>query len=106
MRSIKTIPLVAAMAALVFQDDKYFDPTFIKAKAGEKITFKVKNEGSLEHTFTSDDLSVDKTLEPVKSATITVKVPSSGAVFQFHCQFHETSGMVGAVYTKAGASAT
>ena len=85
------------------QDDKYFNPTFIKAKAGETITFKVKNEGSLEHTFTSDDLSVDKTLEPGKSATITVTVPSSGKVFQFHCQFHETAGMIGAVYTKAGA---
>jgi plastocyanin len=87
-------------------DDKYFNPTFIKAKAGEKITFTVKNEGSLEHTFTSDDLSIDKTLSPGKSAKFTVTVPGSGAVFQFHCQFHEASGMAGAVYTKAGASAT
>ena len=33
-------------------------------------------------------------------------MPSDGAVFQFHCAFHETAGMVGGVYTKAGASAT
>jgi plastocyanin len=87
-------------------DDKYFNPTFIKAKAGEKITFKVKNEGSLPHTFTSDALSIDKQINPGKSTTFTVTVPSDGAVFQFHCQFHESLGMVGAVYTTAGASAS
>jgi plastocyanin len=86
-------------------DDKYFNPTFIHAKAGEKITFKVKNEGSLSHTFTSDDLSIDKQVNPGKSTKFTVTVPSNGAVFQFHCQFHEQLGMVGAVYTKAGARA-
>jgi plastocyanin len=87
-------------------DDKYFEPTFIKAKAGEKITFKVENEGSLPHTFTSDDLSVDKQVNPGQSAKFTVTVPSSGAVFQFHCSFHEAEGMAGGVYTKAGASAS
>ncbi len=87
-------------------DDKYFSPTFIKAKAGEKITFKVENEGSLPHTFTSDELSVDKQVNPGKKAKFTVTVPSSGEVFQFHCQFHEAAGMDGAVYTKTGGSAT
>jgi plastocyanin len=146
MRSIKSMPVVAAVAALVFVfagapasaatkapvklgqkvtvkgtkdvsskskatleeelDDKYFNPTFIKAKAGEKITFEVKNEGSLPHTFTSDDLSVDKQVNPGKSTKFTVTVPSSGTVFQIHCQFHEQDGMVAAVYTKAGASAS
>jgi plastocyanin len=86
-------------------DDKYFNPTFIHAKAGEKITFEVKNEGSLAHTFTSDDLSIDKQINPGKSKRFTVTVPSDGAVFQFHCQFHESAGMVAAVYTKAGAHA-
>jgi plastocyanin len=87
-------------------DDKYFKPTFIKAKAGEKITITAKNEGGLPHTFTSDDLSVDKELQPGKSAKFTITVPSKGAVFQFHCDFHQGSGMVGAVYTKAGARAS
>jgi plastocyanin len=145
MRSMRSIPVVAALTALVFAcagapasasakapvrlgqkvtvkgtknvsskskatleeelDDKYFNPTFIKAKAGEKITFEVKNEGSLPHTFTSDDLSINKQVNPGKSTKFTVRVPSSGEVFQFHCEFHEFSGMVGAVYTKAGASA-
>ena len=86
-------------------DDKYFEPTFIKAKPGEKITFEVENEGDLPHTFTSDELSVDKQVNPGKKAKFTVTVPESGKVFQFHCEFHEAAGMAGAVYTKAGGSA-
>ena len=86
MKSTRTLPLLAAVAALLFVftaapvsaaakapvklgqkvtnkgstdvsskssatvdvelDNNYFNPTFIKAKAGEKITFKVKNDGS------------------------------------------------------------
>jgi len=87
-------------------DDKYFNPTFIKAKAGEKITLELKNEGSLPHTFTSDTLSVDQQVDPGKSAKLTFTVPSDGEVFQFHCNFHQSAGMIGGVYTKAGASAT
>ncbi|HEY7105145.1 MAG TPA: cupredoxin domain-containing protein [Acidimicrobiia bacterium] len=87
-------------------DDYYFEPTFIKAKPGEKLTLKVKNEGSTDHTFTSDALSVSKQLGPDKSAKLTITVPSSGEVWQFHCDFHEDMGMVGAVYTVAGASAS
>jgi plastocyanin len=90
----------------VEMDDKYFNPTFIKAKAGEKITLELKNEGSLPHTFTSDTLAVDKQVDPGKSAKLTITVPSDGQVFQFHCDVHESAGMAGAVYTKAGASAT
>jgi plastocyanin len=87
-------------------DDNYYEPTFIKAKAGEKITFKLENEGDSTHTFTSDELSVDKQLNPGKKAKFTITVPSSAEVFQFHCEFHETLGMRGAVYTRAGASAS
>jgi plastocyanin len=81
----------------------YFEPTFIKAKAGQKVTIQAKNVGNTEHTFTSDELNVDKDLQPGKSAKFTVTVPSSGAVFQFHCTFHEALGMIGAVYTQPGA---
>ena len=146
MRSTRTIPVVAALATLLFVftaapvsaaskppvklgqkvtnkgtkdvsskssaklevelDDKYFEPTFIKAKAGEKLTLELKNEGSLPHTFSSDTLSVDQQVDPGKSMTLSVTVPDSGVVFQFHCDFHQNAGMVGAVYTKAGASAS
>jgi plastocyanin len=85
------------------QDDFYFSPTFIKVQPGEQLTLKVKNEGSTDHTFTSSILNVDKTLSSDTSKTIKVTIPTTGTVFQFHCDFHEAMGMQGAFYV-AGAS--
>jgi plastocyanin len=85
-------------------DDYYFNPTFIKLAPGEKVTLTVKNEGDSTHTFTSDALNVDKQVSSGKSKKITVTIPSSGSAFQFHCDFHQSMGMKGAFYTKAGAT--
>jgi plastocyanin len=83
-------------------DDYYFNPTFIKATAGQKLTVTVKNEGSATHTFTSTELGVDKEIKPGESATVDITVPNADAV-AFFCRFHQASGMQGAVYTKEGA---
>lgn len=88
----------------VEQDDFYFEPTFIKAKAGETIKVKLENEGNTAHTFTIDALNIDKELQPGKKATVSVKVPKSASV-AFYCSFHKSSGMQGAIFTKAGTSA-
>jgi plastocyanin len=87
-------------------DNFYFGPTFVKAKAGEKLTLELENEGSAPHTFTSDVLDVDQQLSPGDKMTIEVTVPSDGNAFRFYCRFHQGSGMQGAIYTKAGATAT
>jgi plastocyanin len=87
-------------------DNYYFNPTFVKASPGEKITVEFKNEGNTTHTFTSDSLGADKQLAPDKSTKFTVTVPSSGTAFQFHCSIHEDLGMKGAVYTKVGGKAS
>jgi plastocyanin len=87
-------------------DNYYFGPTFIKAKAGQKIKIEAENEGNTLHTFTSSKLKVDKQIQPGKKATFTITVPSSGAVFEFHCDLHLSQGMAGGVYTKVGGSAS
>jgi plastocyanin len=84
-------------------DDFYFGPTFVKVTSGQKLTLELKNEGEATHTFTSDALSVDQTVEPGKSATVEVTLTDAEAV-AFHCRFHEGSGMQGAFYTKEGAT--
>jgi plastocyanin len=76
-------------------DDYYFGPTIIKAKAGTKLTLEIKNEGKVPHTFTSSALGVDKTLQPDQKATVTITVKSGTS--EFHCNFHGSMGMRGAV---------
>lgn len=84
-------------------DNNYFEPTFVKVSPGEKVTVELENEGNTTHTFTSDSLGVDEQLSAGKSKKVTFTVPSNAKAFQFHCDIHESLGMQGAVYTKAGA---
>ena len=82
-------------------DDFYFGPTYIKAMPGQTIKLHLSNEGKTDHTFTSSALNVDQQLSPGQAADVTVTMPMSGAT-QFHCRFHESSGMQGAFYFNAG----
>lgn len=78
-------------------DDLYFGPTFIEAKAGQKFSVELHNEGGARHTFTSEDLGVDLELPPGARRTISLTAPESGTA-SFHCRFHEGQGMQGAVF--------
>jgi plastocyanin len=69
--------------------DFEFSPTSITTGADGKIT--VTNDGSVEHSFTMDDGSVDQDVEPGESVTVTVT--TSGG---FHCKYHPTQ-MTGSV---------
>ena len=86
-------------------DDYYFNPTFVKVQPGEKVRITLKNEGSAAHTFTSDGLSIDQDVAAGKSVKFTLTVPSDGTAFAFHCDFHQSMGMQGAFFTKAGGTA-
>ena len=77
--------------------DLYFGPTFIAAKAGQKFSVELHNEGSARHTFTSGDLGVDLELPGGDRRTISLTAPASGTA-SFHCRFHEGQGMQGAVF--------
>jgi plastocyanin len=94
--SKKTAPTVG-----VALNDFYIKPTFLKVAPGEQITFDVKNEGNATHTFTSDALAFDETLEPGDSTTVQVTVPDSASSFRVFCSIHEGLGMQGALFTKA-----
>lgn len=79
-------------------DDFYFNPTFIKAAPGQKVTLEIKNEGSATHTFTSPTLNIDQEIAPDKSVKVEVTVPASGNA-AWYCRFHRSSGMQGAFFT-------
>jgi plastocyanin len=77
--------------------DFYFNPTFLKAVAGERIIVTLKNEGKKPHTFTSDALGIDQRVDPGQTATLNLTAPASGSA-AWHCKFHQSQGMQGALY--------
>jgi plastocyanin len=80
----------------VEQDDFYFSPTFIEAKPGTEVTVELTNEGKADHTFTIDSLNVDQTVPGGRKGSVTFTLPKKAGTVQFHCRFHEASGMQGA----------
>jgi uncharacterized cupredoxin-like copper-binding protein len=76
-------------------EDFYFEPTFIKSPGGATATVELHNEGSIQHTFTIDDLDVDEELAPGEEKTITVDIGTETR-YEFSCRFHEGRGMRGA----------
>lgn len=78
-------------------DNFYFGPTFIKASDNQKFKVKLKNEGSVAHTFTSDILGVDETLQPDQTKEIELNAPPTG-FSGWYCKFHQAQGMQGAIF--------
>ena len=60
-----------------------FDPDTITLSGPTEVT--VTNEDTTTHTFTLDDGSVDETVEPGATETVTVDVSASTG---FHCNIH------------------
>lgn len=81
-------------------DDFYFAPTFVKAAPGQVVKVTLKNEGEVNHTFTSAAAGVDEEVAPGTEKTVTVTVPASGNV-EWRCRFHGDDGMQGAFFTAA-----
>jgi plastocyanin len=89
----------------VEQVDYRFQPPNLAAEPGNRVTVDLVNHGSTAHTFTIDELSVDKTLDPGQSATVTF-TPTAGGTFTFYCRFHRGSGMTGGLVVSGGLSSS
>jgi plastocyanin len=75
--------------------DFRFDPTALSAKAGQKVTLTVKNEGSAEHNLTIAEANVDEDVDKGDSKTVTFTAPAAGT-YQYFCEYHKASkNMVG-----------
>ena len=86
------------------QDDFYFQPTTLSGEAGKPLQVALKNEGQASHTFTIDSLSIDQTVKPDETMTITV-TPKAGGDLPFYCRFHKASnGMQGTITVSGGGS--
>jgi plastocyanin len=77
----------------------YFSPTFVKVKPGQIITIDIKNEGTVQHTFTITSLGIDKTVDPGKETDVNITFPAAGGSdIEFFCRFHSNLGMKGAFF--------
>ena len=77
-------------------DDFYFSPTVLKGKPGQTIKVELKNEGTVTHNFTLPSNHLSKTLSTGQSTELNITFPKSGTVL-FHCAFHASQGMRGAL---------
>lgn len=94
-----------AGALRVEQLDYRFQPQQLAGTTGKAVTVEIVNSGSTAHTFTIDELGVDKTLDPGQSATVTF-TPTKAGAFMFYCRFHRSSGMTGSLVVSGGASSS
>ena len=76
--------------------DNYFQPKTITGKPGSTVKIELTDNGQAAHTFTVDAQGINKALTPGATATVSVKIPSSGTV-QFYCQYHKSLGMTGTI---------
>lgn len=81
-------------------NDRYFAPTFLKAKPGQRIDVGLGNEGQLTHTFTISSLGVDVVLQPGEKKNLQFALPQSTDV-EFLCRFHGSQGMRGKFFFDA-----
>jgi plastocyanin len=82
----------------------YFNPTSLSVASGGEVTINFTNKGSVQHNLTIEGTKVNQDVDPGK--TVTVKfTPSGDAVMSFHCEYHQKSGMIGAIKIGSGGAA-
>lgn len=75
--------------------DFYFQPTCVRATAGETITLLVTNTGAILHNVSIADQGID--IDVAAGETIEVPITLGDGPLVYICKFHRTAGMVGAV---------
>ena len=85
--------------------DMYIKPASIEVAAGTKVTFKVKNEGAMQHDFKVNGLQGTELIDPGGTATTTQVID---ATTQAWCTVpgHKAAGMVMDIKTTGSAAAT
>jgi predicted lipoprotein with Yx(FWY)xxD motif len=75
-------------------DDFYFEPTFVRGTAGQKLTLQIENESSVLHNISVPSQLVDVDLPANGQVDVDVTFPASG-VLLFLCKYHTAQGMNG-----------
>lgn len=77
----------------------HFEPSVVTVPAGAKVTFVIKNEGSVDHEFESPEsgeAGIEEILiPPGRTRRVTWTAPSEPATYQVYCDLpgHREAGM-------------
>ncbi|HEX5140046.1 MAG TPA: cupredoxin domain-containing protein [Dehalococcoidia bacterium] len=93
-------PPAAPVALNVTTMDNSFSPTTLTAKAGQKVTVNIKNDGQRPHTFTIDGVVDSGRLNGGESKTVEFTPTQSGAL-TFYCTVHTAAVMSGTINVSA-----
>ena len=93
-------PVVLNVATL----DNSFNPATSSARAGQKVTVNVKNDGQRPHSFTIDGVVDTGRLDAGQSKTVEF-TPSSAGSLAFYCTIHTAAVMSGTLTVSASAAA-
>jgi len=87
----------------VILGDNFYKPNQFTMKAGQKLTFKLKNNGLAIHNAriagadnqfnTADDAVSDLIINPGQSSTVEWTAPAKAGVYNFRCDYHPTDSV-------------
>jgi predicted lipoprotein with Yx(FWY)xxD motif len=85
----------SGMASLEIEaDDFFFEPTFVRGTAGQKLKLQLSNDSSTLHNISVPAQLIDKDIAAKSSVEVDVTLPQSG-VLLFLCKLHTAQGMNG-----------
>lgn len=74
----------------------YFEPGEIRVRAGERVTFIIRNDGKLDHEFESDEAGIEEVLIPSgRTRRATWTAPKQPGRYPVYCDIagHREAGM-------------
>jgi plastocyanin len=90
---------VSGKTEIAFEADSfYFEPTFLKGTAGQKVVLEIENESDTLHNISASSLGVDTDIPAKGKVQVELTFPASGALL-FVCKYHAGQGMRGELLT-------
>jgi hypothetical protein len=85
-QSKTTFPTSPPVAEITIVDFGYRN--LLQLVGGPSPGISIVNEGSVEHTFTLDELEIDEVLQPGDEVRIDLAEETPPAQYEYRCRFH------------------
>ncbi len=74
----------------------YFEPKRVTVRAGETVSFVVRNDGVVDHEFESDEAGIEEVIIPARGTRrVAFEAPSRPGEYPVYCDLtgHRDAGM-------------